>query len=140
MTSCNVLTNDNKTDCSCCDKTYTNIDSASKCGSDQNDCKLFLFALVTKDIEKNQQLGWAILKDRDIIEAAKRDYVLIIIDPNEINLSKYTDIKEFKDVINKKRIEPYFVVTNRVLYPSREFTLNTDKDRIIDDLHLGDGP
>ena len=140
MTSCNVLTIENKTDCICCDKTYTNIDSASKCGSDPNDYKLFLFALVTKDIEKNQQLGWSILKDQDVIEAAKRDYVLIIIDPSDINLSKYSDIKEFNDVINQKRNEPYFVVTNSVLYPFREFTLSTDKDRIIDDLHLGDGP
>lgn len=140
LTSCTVLTTNKKTNCSCCDKTYSNIDSALKCGSDPNEYKSLLFAFVYSDIEKNQQLGWAILKDQDIIETAKRDYVLIIIDPTKIILSENNGNKEFNDIIKQKRNETYFVVTNHVLYPYREFTLQTNKDKIIDDLSLGEGP
>ena len=140
LTSCNVLTTNKETNCTCCDKVYYDIDSALKCGSNPNDYKSLLFAFVYSDFEKNQQLGWSILKDQDVINAAKRDYILIIIDPNKITIPDNTDNKEFNDIIKQKHNETYFVVTNRVLYPFREFTLQTNKGKIIDDLSLGEVP
>ena len=99
-----------------------------------------MFAFVSSDVEKNQKKGWTILNDPDIIEIAKRDYVLIILDVNKINLPPDMETKEFQEVINSQGEETFFVVTNRVLYPFRDFTLNTNKDKIISDLGLGEGP
>lgn len=140
FTSCGILTSQKKTVCNCCDKTYTNIDSALTCGADPENYKLFLFALVSSDIQASQKLGWNILKEQEIINVAKRDYVLIVIDPNKIDLSKENNSKEFLDIIKQHKNETYFVVTNRAFYPFREFSLQTDKDKIINDLSLGDGP
>jgi hypothetical protein len=129
-----------KTTTSCNDKPYTTIDSALKCGADPLQYKSLLFAFVTSNIEQNQAKGWDILNDEDIINMAKRDYVLIIIDPRKIDIPKEYQTKEFLEILKQERKEPYFVVTNRVFYPFREFTLHTEKDRIIDDLAIGEGP
>jgi hypothetical protein len=96
--------------------------------------------VVSKDIENGQKLGWSILGDNDIINVAKRDYVLIIIDPARIILPKNGDTKEFEDIIKSKKESPFFVVTNHFFYPFRQFTLKTDKEIIIDDLKIGEGP
>jgi len=121
-------------------KTFTNIDSALNYCKETNEYKSLLFALVTKDVSKNQSLGWNILGDKEIIATAKRDYVLIITDPNKIFLSKDSDTKEFQDILKMDKDEPYFVVTNHVFYPFRQFTLKTDKETIIDQLKIGEGP
>lgn len=140
LTRCGILTSDKKVDCGCCEQIYINVDSALKCGAAPSGYKSFLFALVNSDIEKNQAMGWDILNDKDIIETAKRDYVLIIIEPEKVKIPDQYKTKEFLDILKQKRSQTYFVVTNRVFYPFREFTLQTDKGRIINDLGLGEGP
>jgi hypothetical protein len=136
LTSCNSSTNSDVSST----KTFTNIDSALKYCKATKEYKSLLFALVSKDIESSQKLGWTILRDNDIIEAAKKNYVLIIIDPAKIVLPKNSDTKEFDDIIKSKKESPYFVVTNHVFYPFRQFTLETDKEKVIDDLNIGEGP
>lgn len=140
LTSCGNFTSDTKVTCSCCEQTYINIDSALRCRADPSDYKSFLFALVNSDIKENQDKGWNILNDKDIIETAKRDYVLIIIDPEKVTIPDEYKTQEFLDILKQKRKQTYFVITNRVFYPFREFTLQTDKDRILNDLRLGEGP
>ncbi|MES2654811.1 MAG: hypothetical protein V4620_04430 [Bacteroidota bacterium] len=136
LTACTTTqTKDN-----CNNRVYYSIDSALNCGSDPKYYKSFLFALVSKDMESNKKLGWDILKDKDIIEIAKRDYVLIIIDPSDIKLNHDSIPNEFADIIKQKREDTYFVVTNRVFYPFRQFYLSENKERIINELGLGEGP
>lgn len=137
LTSCNSSTYSNTSGNV---KTFTNIDSALQYCKGTKEYKTLLFALVSKNIENSQKLGWAILGDDDIIQAAKKNYVLIIIDPAKIVLIKNTDTKEFEDIIKSQEVSPFFVVTNHVFYPFRQFTLLTNKDKIIDDLNVGEGP
>jgi hypothetical protein len=138
LTGCSYLPKNVR--CECCERTFTNIDSALKCGSDPTNYKSLLFAFVSSDVETNQKKGWTILNDPDIIEIAKRDYVLIIIDAKKINLLSDKDTKELQEIINSQGQETFFVVTNRVFYPFRDFTLKTNKDKVISDLGLGEGP
>lgn len=137
LISCNPSTNAEASNNS---KTFTNIDSALKYCTNTKEYRSLLFALVSKDVENSQKLGWNILGDKDIIKAAKRDYVLIIIDPTKIALPQNSDTKDFDDILRKEKETPFFVVTNHVFYPFRQFTLKTDKERIIDDLSIGEGP
>ena len=137
LASCNSSTNPDTSNSS---KTFTNIDSALKYCTEIKEYKSLLFALVSKDIENSQKLGWTILGDNDIIKTAKKNYVLIIIDPTKIVLPANSDTKEFQDIIKSKKESPFFVVTNHVFYPFRQFTLKTDKDIIIDNLNIGEGP
>ena len=121
-------------------RVFTNIDSALRYCANTKEYKSLLFALVTKDVQSSQRLGWSILGDKNIIDAAKTDYVLIILDITTIHLPANDDTKEFAEILRTQKESPYFVVTNHVLYPFRQFTLHTDKDRIIDDLNVGEGP
>jgi hypothetical protein len=135
QTSCNSASSDTDS----ANATFTNIDSAINYCKQSSEYKSLLFAFVTKDINSNQKLGWAILGDKDVIATAKRDYVLIIIDPTKISLANNSDTKEFHTFLMDKDY-PYFVVTNHVFYPFRQFTLKTDKETIIDELRIGEGP
>ncbi len=137
LTSCNSSTS---SDSNSNTKTFTDIDSALKYCTETKEYKSLLFALVSKDIENSQKLGWAILGNTDIIKTAKKNYVLIIIDPAKIVLPKNSDTKEFEDIIKSKNESPFFVVTNHVFYPFRQFSLKTDKETIIDELNIGEGP
>ena len=136
-TSCDSLTHSDKDNSS---RIFTNIDSALKYCKETKEYKSLLFALVTRDIVKKQNLEWAILDDKDVIATAKKDYVLIIIDPTKISLPANNETKEFTDIIKMDKEDPYFVVTNQVFYPFRQFTLRTDKETIIDELRIGEGP
>jgi len=137
QTSCNSSTNSDTDNNS---NTFSNIDSALKYCKETKEYKSLLFAFVKKDIVKNKNLGWGILGDNDIIATAKKDYVLIIMDPTKMSLPANSDTKEFKDIIKMDKEDPYFVVTNHVFYPFRQFTLKTDKETIIDELRIGEGP
>jgi len=137
QTSCNSSTNSDTDNNSI---TFSNIDSALKYCKETKEYKSLLFAFVKKDIVKNKNLGWGILGDNDIIATAKKDYVLIIMDPTKMSLPANSDTKEFKDIIKMDKEDPYFVVTNHVFYPFRQFTLKTDKETIIDELRIGEGP
>ena len=137
LISCNTSTNPETSNSN---KTFTNIDSALQYCTETNEYKSLLFALVSKDVLNSQKLGWNILGDKDIIKAAKKDYILIIIDPAKLVLPQKNDTKYFEDIIKRENGDPFFVVTNHVFYPFRQFTLKTDKDRIIDELNIGEGP
>src|SRR3989344_6323770 len=68
-------------ECNCCSKAYTNIDSAVMCAMESE--KILLFAFVESDLECNRQKGWDILKDKEIIATAKKNYVLVMLRPTE---------------------------------------------------------
>lgn len=136
-TSCN---NSTSSDTNSAGTTFSNIDSALNYCKKTSEYKSLLFAFVTKDVESNQKLGWAVLGDNDVIATAKKDYVLIIIDPTKIALPNNSDTKEFHEILKMDKEYPYFVVTNHVFYPFRQFTLKTDKETIIDKLRIGEGP
>lgn len=139
-TSCGLKNHDEHGKDNCSDQIFTNIDSALSCDADSKNYKSLLFEFVSKDIEKYKKLGWSVLKDKDIIKTAKRDYVLIVIDQSRINLTSHNMPQELISIIKKQKNEPYFVVTNRAFYPFREFDLSVDKEKIIDDLSIGEGP
>ena len=105
LASCNSWTNSDTSS----SRTFTNIDSALKYCTETKEYKSLLFAIVSKNIENNQKLGWTILGDNDIIKAAKKNYVLIIIDPTKIVLPENSDTKEFEDIIKSEKESPFFV-------------------------------
>lgn len=136
LTSCNSATSDTDN----VSATFTDVDSALNYCKQSKEYKSLLFAFVTKDVASKQKLGWTILGDKDVIAIAKRDYVLIIIEPTKISIPNNSDTKEFYDILLMYKDDPYFVVTNHVFYPFRQFTLKTDKETIIDELSVGEGP
>lgn len=126
--------------CDCCENTYTNIDDAIKCIDDNPrktsyDERLFLIAFTNS---KNQ--GWGIIKDPDIITVAKRNYLLVVANENEINSNNKTT-PELRDLIKKyKGQESFFIVANQALYPFRDWNENESKKQIISELKLGNSP
>lgn len=136
LTSCNSAISDSDN----ISATFTDVDSALNYCKQSKEYKSLLFAFVTKDVDSKQKLGWTILGDKDVIATAKRDYVLIIIDPTKISIPNNSDTKEFYDILLMDKDDPYFVVANHVFYPFRQFTLKTDKETIIDELSVGEGP
>ena len=146
LTSCGILTSDKKAVCNCCDKTYTSIDSAQNCVLGTPDTtttaedRLLLFAFVNKDVEANQNLGWNIIKDQEIIDAAKKKYLLIILDVNKIKIPNGQNAPEFLEIINSHKDNMFFVMTNQALYPIGNWTIDEKKDQILGALHVGAGP
>ena len=146
LTSCGVLTSDKKTTCNCCDKSFTNLNSAINCLVKTPDKKTsaeqrhFLFAFVSKDVKKYQELGWNIFTGEEIINAAKENYLLIIQDINKFTFPKQLDASAILAKIKDRKGEPYFVITNQALYPFSDWTLTEKKDIILDRLGVGIGP
>lgn len=146
LTSCGIMTSHKKTACNCCDKSYTNIDSAMNCILQTPDTlttaddRLFLIAFVNKDVEANQKLGWNILKDPDIINTARRNYLLIILDVNQIKILKDQTTPELIEKIKGHKEPLFFVIANQALYPFADWTINEKKDFIIGRLEVGNGP
>jgi hypothetical protein len=145
LASCGVVQSDKRTVCNCCDTTYTNIDSALNCislnpSNETNDNRLFLFAFAATDLENNRNADWDIIKDQDIIDAAKRNYLLIILDPKDIAFSKEQQADELIETIKGHRENLFFVITDQALYPFAEWTETERKDIIIERLEVGIGP
>jgi hypothetical protein len=146
LTSCGVKTSDKNTIGICCDKTYTNIDSALNCFSRTSnnptgyDERLLLIAFVNKDIKANQNLGWDILKDEEIINVAKQKYLLITLDINQTNIPKDQNAPELLEIIKSNKDKTCFVITNSALYPFGNWTADEKKDEIISRLEIGNGP
>jgi hypothetical protein len=143
ISSCSIIKHSNNYGvCDCCNQAYTNIDSAINCISDNpksnttSDNRLFLIAFVNKDIRTNQNKGWTIIEDNDIIQEAKQRYLLIIIDSNETDRQS----PELTNVIASHKEDLFFVITNQALYPFADWTLNENKEYIIDKLKIGNGP
>ncbi len=100
----------------------------------------FLFAFVSKDVKKYQELGWKIIDDKDIVSIAKERYLLIIQDINQIAFPKQLDASVLLAKIKDRKNEPYFVIANQALYPFSDWTINENKDIIIERIEVGIGP
>ena len=120
---------------------FTNLDSALNSHHKSNSNRLLLIALVSEQVGMHQQLGWNILKDHDIISTAKSEYDLVIVDQASIDLPKDGSVQEFGNILKANKQMLYFVVVaDGGLYPFRQFTLQEEKQSIIDDLEVGIGP
>lgn len=133
--------------CNCCDKSFTDINSAITCfektkseNETSSDSRLLLIAFVDKDIKANQKLGWQIIKDPEIIEEAKKNYALVIIDSKEYKTLNHQCHSLNFEHQNKDKGKPYFVIANQALCIFGIWTLSDDKELIIDRLGIGDGP
>lgn len=139
------MQSDKKLTCNCCEASFTSIDSAFNClafspdTSTTADNRLLLFAFVNKDVKDKQKSGWNIIADQDIKEIAKRNYLLVIVDPMTIT-SKKPLSDEFKKRVSNHREGIFFVVTNQELYPFADWTETERKDLIIERLGVGMGP
>jgi hypothetical protein len=146
FSSCGVLTSDKNIICNCCDKSFRDVESAIACIDKKTDNKialdnrLFLFAFVSKDVKKNQELGWNIITDKDIVSATKKSYLLIIQDVNLLKFPNQLDATELLEKIKHSNGEPYFVVTNQALSTFADWSINEKKDIVLDRLKVGIGP
>ncbi len=127
----------------CCDNTYTNVDSAIHCfnrtGNDP-DNRLLLIAFVDKDLEASQKLGWGIIKDPDIVKIAKRNYALVIVDVNEYQILDKECSYNISEIFKKQKSKTLFIIANQALCVFGKWTLDDDKESIIERLMVGDGP
>lgn len=132
--------------CHCCQSTYSTIDSAFTCISanpimnSTSDNRLLLFAFVNGEIKANQEKGWNIITDEEIVQIARRDYLLITIDKNSVLNPKNNLPPEFISVIKYYNEDLFYVITNQALYPFADWTADEDKDIIVDRLRVGNGP
>jgi hypothetical protein len=146
LASCSIAQSDKKVTCNCCNLSYTSIDSALRCISRTPDNtitadnRLFLIAFINKDLKKYQDAGWNIINDQDIINVAKRNYLLIILDRNDIVFQKGHEGNELLKTIESHDEMPFFVIANQALYPFADWTEKERKDVIIDRLRVGAGP
>lgn len=145
LTNCGEKSNDKVG--TCCDKTYTKVDSAINCLNrtvDGNgttaDERLILIALVYKDLEENQKLGWDIIGDPDIVKTAKRNYALVILDANQYKILNDDCSFDITETIEKTNDSTIFVIANQALCMFGDWTLNDDKESIIERLQVGNGP
>lgn len=143
MTSCIDVTTKERPVCVCCEKVYTNVDSALSCIENKQDMKskggdrFLLIAFVNKDLKAYQKLGWDILKDQDIIKTVKKDYLLVILDTAQINILNKKYSIEIPEYDNN---ETLFVMSNSALYAFGSWTFKDKKESIIYWLEIGDGP
>ena len=145
MTNCNSA--DEYKVGTCCDKTYTNVDDAIKCLSQTNDGKgttiderLLLIAFVYKYIEANRKLGWDIIKDPEIIREAKRKYALVIVDRNQYKIPDNDCRSPIAERIEKNSGKTFFIIANPEQCWFGDWSLEDDKDWIIQQLANGIGP
>lgn len=145
MTNCG-LNSENKVG-TCCNKAYTNVNSATGCLNktvDGNgttaDERLLLMAFVYKDVEANQKLGWGMIKDADIVNTAKRNYALVILDANQYK-EHFDSCTTHKNVdLKKYEGKTFFVIANQALYIINDWTSDDPKEDIIYKLGIGSGP
>ena len=145
LTSCNSA--DEYKVGTCCDKTYTNVEDATKCLSQTNDGngttiddRLLLIAFVDKDLEANRKLGWDIIKDPEIIREAKRKYALVIVDRNQYKIPDNDCRSPIAERIEKNSGKTFFIIANPEQCWFGDWTLEDDKDLIIQKLGIGIGP
>jgi len=131
----------------CCDKTYTNVDSAINClnltvdgNGTSADERLLLIAFVNKDVEANQKLGWNIIKDTDIVKTAKRNYALVILNANQYKILNEECSYNIAETLKKHQDKTLFVIANQALCRFGDWTLDDNKESIIERLQVGDGP
>jgi len=143
ITSCNNLSTKENPTCDCCEKVYTNVDSALTCIIRHTDPtitttenKLLLIAFVTRDLETNQKLGWNLLKDKDIIRKAKKAYILVVVDVNQQVLNGEC----VYDLRRPQNDEIIFVITNTAKCPFGQWSSKDKKEITLERLEVGIGP
>ena len=100
--------------------------------------ELLLIAFVPKDLKENQALGWNIIHDKEIIDEAKRRYLLVTLDVN--NFRSPPDLPELDKIISQHKKSPFFVIVNSALYPISHWAADEDKEFVISRLVNGNGP
>lgn len=132
--------------CNCCEQPYSNVNAAIKCidrlpiiGT-SSDERMLLLAFSNKEIEANQHLSWNIIGDPEIVKVAKRNYLLVVLNVNNIS-QIVKDNNELREVINSHKNESqFFVIVNQAYYPFRDWKKDAEKSIIIDRLEVGIGP
>lgn len=113
--SCRLKTSNQTQVCDCCNINFTSIDSAMNCITHNQvkntliDERLFLFAFVRKGNLAYQKMGWQILNDQGIINIAKQNYLLIILNVTDIQNYK-TQIPTKLHVIINRHNEELFLL------------------------------
>ncbi|MDO7852075.1 hypothetical protein [Hymenobacter convexus] len=127
--------------CDCCGTTYTSISVANNCLSKSSSSKtaaeekLLLIAFVTKNLKANQELGWTIIGDNQIINLAKQKYLLVTLDANH-----FQGPAELNELIGKYKNNSFFVIANQSLYPFADWSATDSKEFVISRLVNGNGP
>lgn len=101
---------------------------------------MLLFAFIATDLENNQRANWDIIKDQDIIDVAKRNYLLITLNPNNFAFSKGQQSDELMETVKGHKESLFFVIANQALFPFADWTEEEAKDIIIERLEVGIGP
>ena len=147
ITACSSGTTTQTKVCDCCNRTFTNIDSALICISNNPskhspiDERQFLIAFVHSYNPAYQNPGWNILSDQDIMNIAKQNYLLIILNVKDIHKFKVKPQPELMQIMTKHvEDDSFFVITNQMLYPVADWTNLENKSTIIDRLKVGVGP
>ena len=149
LSGCWLFTGVHAPYCSCCESAYTSLDSARACcarnaHSADSASRWFLIAIVNKDLEANQKLGWNIIKDQDIIDCAKRnDYLLIITSKEKLGLPRDTAyLTRYYEVFTGHKTEDifFFTTVTEDLHPHWHWGANEKKDLILDYLAVKGGP
>ncbi len=126
--------------CDCCETSYLKIDDALSCIESNPRETSFDDRLILIAFNNLTNKGWDVIEDLEIITVAKRNYLLVLANKDEINsYAKVTP--ELRDLIKKyDGQESFFIVVNQALYPFRDWDANVPKNRIISELQLGNGP
>ncbi|TGE28214.1 hypothetical protein [Hymenobacter metallicola] len=144
--NCGVISVGQNKPCTCCEKTYTSVESAQKCISlNPNnrrtvDNRLVLLAIVTKEVQKNQELGWRILQDEKIITQAQRKYLLVTMSTAAARTLAGKSNTELQEIITGYKGENCFIIVNQALYPFGSWSAGEDRKRIVGMLGVGNGP
>lgn len=142
LTNCGFNTNEEVG--TCCEKSYTNIDSALIClrqsvdgHGTAADERVLLIAFVNKGLVAKQELGWDIINDPEIRKIAKRNYALIILSTNQDSiLNRSCTSEKLKTCTGKN----FFTIANQALCMSNAWTMEDNKNDIINKIHIGNGP
>jgi len=123
-------------ECECCSKAYTNIDSAVMCAMESE--KILLFAFVESDLAGNQAKAYDILEDPEIIKAAKKNYVLVVLRPTETETYAEQCPDELFQKVKELERDPSFIIANLGGYPFNSFDFSDNKEKILSALQTGD--
>jgi hypothetical protein len=100
--------------CGCCINVYQDDEAAFQCiennpvEDEPIDNRLLLYAFTSR----TEQADWNILGDAELVELAMRNYLLVIMDPDEISANEnYSE--EFLEVItNYKKSDLFFIISS----------------------------
>lgn len=131
----------------CCEKAYMDPEDALSCFSHTNDGnhnssdeRMLLIAFVEKDLKAHQKLSWNLIKDEDIRKLAKLSYALVILDTSRYGILNDSCTSLTGAIISQQKSDIVFVLANQAKCPFSYWTLQDDKETILDRLSVGNGP